>query len=216
MTPVGLVAAPGADTDLRILVGFEESEGYVDGSGLEGMDGWWISEEGSGVITGEEYEVGAQSLRIAADEVPVGVEYRAENVFQQGVRFIEASIKPLPVEGEDATVFLNFWGAEMEFSRGNDHAIYLHLGHEMEGNASGNLSFPVSGDAEEQTGPWLQMVIRQDMETAKWDLFLNGELVAVDLALGELRESMEIEAKREGEEDHYPNREAHHYQIIRL
>ncbi len=176
----------------RIVVGFEASEGYLGGSAIEAMEGWSISEEARGAITEEDFLFGEQSLRIEAGETSVGVEYWAEEIPQQGVRFIEASVKPIPGEGEEALISLSLWGSEVRFTQGVGPAIELQLpGNEP----PETISIPVGdgNDGEGPAVPWVSLVVRQDLQAGTWDLFLNGELIAIDLGLVESNDSLQLE-----------------------
>lgn len=191
---LGLMATQSSHGSPLISIGFEESEGYSSGRAIEMMRGWSSSEEGGGMITREDRLFGEQSLKIEANEEAVGIGYWTEGVPQQGVRFIEVSIKPVPIEMDDATAILNLWGSEIGFTRGDDNTIHLRLpSGGNEGVASGDFSIPARASAESEAGLWLNVVIRQDLGAATWDLFLDGNLVAIDLRLGEVTEAFGIE-----------------------
>lgn len=94
---LGLLRA-GAAT---VSIGFEVSEGYSIGCGIEAYSGWITTHDMGGVITGETSFDGAQALKIEANESPVEVRYQANALPQGGIRCIELEIKPAVAGSEE-------------------------------------------------------------------------------------------------------------------
>ena len=193
MVAVGLAVAQAGHGAPPISIGFEESEGFTVGSGIEEIEGWSSGDKGDGVITREDCLFGEQSLKIEANERAVEIGYLGASVPQAGVRFIELAVKPVPIVAENATATLNLWGSKIGFVRGDDDTIYIHLPEGTNGERkAGSIATLARADVEGQSGPWLHLVLRQDLATAKWDLYLDGKPVAVDLLMARPEGSLRI------------------------
>ncbi len=183
----------GADAGLANLsINFEAEEGYFTGCPIEQRTGWRSIPGGIGMVTQEASFNGGQSLKIEPSrpnqlgEPAWEITYQSDGLPQSGVRFIEFGVKLVPAarrkisEYRNGNAFLDLWGA----------SLILDL------DVNGNLQLVTGGTAESNIDPvliqatedgdlnrWLYLVIRQDLDTGTWDLYVDGALEVTDVPL---------------------------------
>ncbi len=165
------------------FTGFEPEEGYLTGD-LHGQDGWQVRQGEARVVRGTVVS-GVQSLVIPAG-FPPGVVVRDFSRFERSEVvyldfFLKGGANVSPIIGLGDVEVGAFELAVVETSPGLA-AVYAFNGMTGEWErASGDL---IALDGESGMMEFVRLTVRFDYTFGIWDLFVDGELVGVDLLIG--------------------------------
>ena len=151
---------------------------------LNGQEGWQIDQGQASISTTEAYS-GLQSVELSANNPFTQIRFEINQVESETVTFTDFYIKPIVGALELENELLDLEGALFGiFSNENNISeVYVNLNGVWE-----PTGHTVDLDANALTADWLRVTVRQDFGTSEgplWDLYLNGQLVAVDLPLAE-------------------------------
>lgn len=173
--PVGVtVAAPA----VPFLARFEATEGYVPGP-LHGQQGWEVS--GSAAIVAAPVNAGEQAVSLPAG-TPPGVAARSFNNADPSVTFVDVFVQPAGAAQPADGVFFETDAARVALT-GVAPAGILH-GFDGDGAGGGAWFSTRQGpalDAGGRAADWLRLTTRSDYGLKRWDLYLNGRMIAADL-----------------------------------
>lgn len=183
--PVNIVvAAPPATNVLPFVAGFEATEGYVLGS-LQGQQGWATT--GTAVVTEADAFTGARSALVPAAAPPLALSRTFDLHPAQPVVFVDWWALPQAAASEaEAARFSTLNAMQVAFVR--DGAAGRVTAFDGDGAGAGIWRTAHTGLPVDESGyatDWLRLTARIDFNTHKWDLFVNGVLVAIDLGFAQ-------------------------------
>ena len=179
-----VVSAPAPANILPVLAGFEAAEGYVLGS-LHGQQGWTAT--GTAVVTEADAATGERSALVPAATPPLALARNFDPHPTQSVVFVDWWALPQAAASEaDAARFSTFDAMQVAFVRNGESARVAAF--DGDGAGGGGWKTVCAGLPVDSAGyatDWLRLTARIDFTARKWDLFVNGALVAVDLGFGQ-------------------------------
>lgn len=163
--------------------GFEAGDGYVLGS-LANQNGW--SADGPVTVGDAAPFRGVRSL-IIAPSVPAA---RATHTFPliagQTVAFVDIFAKPAAGSEPGAAVFMGTESPRIAVVQsGTTGELYVFNGNGVGGGSWTPSGFSFGLSASGESAEWLRLTLREDFVTKRWDLFVNGRLIACDLGFGD-------------------------------
>lgn len=160
------------------LATFEGEDGYRPAA-LDRQNGW--SAAGSAhVVTGSAYR-GTQSLTFEPGAGPASAT-QSFGVRDRGVIFIDLWARPAAASLGSAGIFLETESTAVAFSGGDGQGRFSALaGDGLGGGEWRAVGGPITLTPLGSATDWLRLTIRSDYEAKRWDLFLNGRPVALDL-----------------------------------
>ena len=181
----GLVAdrlAIGGGARLSLIVprmvpyftGFEPSDGYSVGS-LAGQAAWTAS-IGATITDTLSYR-GAQSILLTPSTPPTEATQPFGAYVGQPVVFVDVFAKPVAGRDGGSSVFVQADVAQVALVRVESQG-ELHI--RDGGGGWRSVGAKVSLAAEGQALDWLRVTIREDFSTKRWDLYVDGKLIAYD------------------------------------
>lgn len=169
-------------------IDFEPSEGFVAGSGVEDRSDFEIT--GPVLISADTAYRGDQALLIPASNPAIEVLYQPKDLPSEGVRFITLAFNPAVEASSLVESSVHAWGSDLGFLRQADGRIaVVALGAEQAPASHAEpfveeahtiLSTTARWGEDGRSDRWLTFVIRQDLSTGTWDLFIDGKLRAID------------------------------------
>ena len=179
-----VVSAPAPANALPFVAGFEAAEGYVLGS-LQGQQGWTAN--GAAVVTEADAVTGARSALVPAATPPLSLSRNFDPHPTQPVVFIDWWALPQAAASEaDAAHFSTLDAIQVAFVRDGGSGGVAAL--DGDGAGAGVWKTVRTGLSVDEAGyatDWLRLAARIDFTARKWDLFVNGALVAVDLGFAQ-------------------------------
>ena len=164
--------APPVTDELPFLANFEPAEGYQPGA-LAGQQGWTAT--GAATVDATPRYAGAQALALA----PAA---RAGRLFANtdpSVTFVDLFALPAAAATPETGVFLETEAARVALT-GNGATGRLHASTGAAAWQATPATPPL--DATGRSAAWLRLTTREDYAAQKWDLYLDGRMVAADLA----------------------------------
>ncbi len=184
--PVSIVvsALPPPVNTLPFLAGFEATEGYTLGS-LHGQRGWTAT--GSAVVTEADAVTGAHSALVPPAAPPLALSRNFDPHPAQTVVFVDWWALPQAAASEAAAArFSTLDAMQVAFVRDSEGArVAAFDGDGAGGGAWKTVRSGVPVDGAGYATDWLRMTARIDFTAHKWDLFVDGALVAVDLGFAQ-------------------------------
>lgn len=181
----GLVAdrlAIGGGARLSLIVprmvpyftGFEPPDGYSVGS-LAGQESWTAS-IGSTITDTLSYR-GAQSILLTPSTPPTEATQPFGAYVGHPVVFVDVFAKPVAGGDGGSSVFVQADVAQVALVRVESQG-ELHI---LDGGGGWrSVGAKVSLAPEGQALDWLRVTIREDFSTKRWDLYVDGKLIAYD------------------------------------
>ncbi len=169
---------------LPFAAGFETTEGYVAGP-LHGQKGWSASSTAAVATVASAIVYRGQQAVAVAPSANLSFVARDFVNPDPGIAFVEIFARPAPAASPDAGVFFETESAALALT-GSAGTGQLHV-FDGDGTQGGtwrpveNLSLPL--DPEDRTAAWIRLTLRTDYTAKRWDLFVDGRLVAADLGL---------------------------------
>jgi hypothetical protein len=161
--------------ELPYFTGFETAEGYTVGP-LAGQAGWTAT-NGAAVAAATVFR-DAQAVVLAPGQPPAEATHEFPPVAGQAVVFVDCQLKPAAGAAPDTAVVLRTAEARVAFvAVGAQGELYAQNGAGL-WQPTGVRVALAGGIAAE----WLRVTLREDFASRRWDLYLNGRMVAADLA----------------------------------
>lgn len=170
---------------LPYLTDFEVSDGYLAGS-FTGHHGWTVH-SGTVMVQAENAAAGEQFISILPSTSPglLEQEFRAE---PQPVVFVDLYARLFAESDADAaSIVATDHGEITAIRNGGMGEVYLRDGMEVWRRGDVPVLWPLSVDG--RSADWIRFTVREDYAAEKWDLYVNGSLVAVDLGFSSPRQS---------------------------
>jgi hypothetical protein len=167
---------------LPFFTGFETTDSYTLGS-LHGQNGWSV-DGAAAVVTAPVYG-GTQAIAVApmANLSLVTRQFANAN---PGVTFVDVFARPAVSDNPDAGTFVETDEAAVALTglAGTDSLGTFQV-FDGDGSQGGSWTSANTGPALEvatgQVTAWQRLTIRTDYVAQRWDLFLNGRLIAANL-----------------------------------
>ena len=168
---------------LPFFTGFETTDSYTLGS-LHGQNGWSV-DGAAAVVTAPAYR-GTQAIAVApmANLSLVTRQFANAN---PGVTFVDVFARPAASDNPDAGTFIETDEAAVALIglAGTDSVGAIQV-FDGDGSQGGSWTSAGTGPALEvstgQVTAWQRLTIRTDYVAKRWDLFLNGRLIAANLS----------------------------------
>jgi hypothetical protein len=175
-------AATTATLSTLYAADFESAEGYNLGS-LNGQNSWSVF-EGSALVTNTDSVSGTQSL--ALQPAPYGTYAYLPFSFNQGgpVAYVDFYAKPVAAEDLDNDVVTSFSTETTSVffkQAGNTCQVYVYDGDGSDGLGYVGTGHALPVDGNNQTANWARITIRMDYSAERWDLYVDGHMVAADI-----------------------------------
>lgn len=156
------------------FTGFEPLDGYAPGS-LAGQVAWTASI--GATITDRFSYRGMQSILLTPCTPPVEAMHSFGPYAGQAVAFVDVFAKPAAGDGDVGSVFVRADVAHVALVRSASQG-ELHIWDGSGGWRSVGAKVSLAPDG--QAADWLRVTIREDFSTKKWDLYVDGKLIAYD------------------------------------
>jgi hypothetical protein len=171
---------PPPSFDLPYTTDFEASEGYTVSS-LAGQRGWTVA-QGAAAVTGQDSVSGLQSVIAESSSPPAQLSRSFNRSAGQTVIFVDFFAKPVAdVHVEVASLFESE-SARMAFvADGAKGVIQVFDGNGTGGGVwrATKASKPIGADGRSLN--WVRLTLRQDYVSKRWDLYVDGAMVAGNL-----------------------------------
>lgn len=170
------------------FTGFETADGYTLGT-LHGQQGWSV-DGSAAIVTAPAYR-GTQAVAVAP-LANLSLVTRTFANANPGVTFVDVFARPAAAADPDSGTFLETESAAVALTgiAGTDAFGTIQFfagngtgGGEWQTFSSANLATTTAPalDAAGQVTAWARLTIRTDYAVKRWDLYLNGRLIAADL-----------------------------------
>jgi len=162
----------------EILIGFEPTEGYAPGT-WSGHEEWGAS--GAAAIATEPVHGGTQALLLP----PAQTATYLTHGYSRGdspVTYLDLYALPVAAGTPETGVFFETdFGAIALTAEGGSGRIQVYDGDGQGGGIWRSLETGTTLDDSGRAAEWLHVTVRSDATAGRWDLYLDGELVAGDL-----------------------------------
>ncbi len=169
---------------LPFAAGFEAAEGYVAGP-LHGQKGWNASSTAAVATVASAIVYRGQQAVAVAPSANLSFVARDFANPDPGVTFVEIFARPAAAATPDTGLFLETESAAVALT-GGAGAGQLHV-FDGDGAQSGQWrpieTSPLPLDPDDCTAAWVRFTLRTDYSAKRWDLFVDGRLVAADVGL---------------------------------
>jgi hypothetical protein len=159
---------------------FESADSYSLAS-LDSQNGWQVT-QGAASVTSSVAFTGSRSVALAASTTPAIIARSFTQFSGQPVIFVDFFARPTA----GSTI-----GNSTLFDAESSRAGFLQVGsagevYAFDGDGSGSGSWVGTGrtlsiDSNSQSEDWARFTFRQDYSLKKWDLYVDGDLVAYHL-----------------------------------
>ena len=169
-----------ANNGLPFLANFELAEGYQIGP-LSGQNGWVVDGLAS-IVTAPLY-AGQQAVSVAPSTPPALLVKAFVNA-DPSVTFVDLFVQPATGAEPASAVFFETDAARVALTGAGPRGILQAF--DGDGAGSGIWSATDRGpllDAAGRAKDWLRLTTRTDYTAKKWDLYLNGQMIAANLGL---------------------------------
>ena len=167
-----------AANSLPFLANFEPAEGYQLGA-LHGQNGWTVS--GAASVVAAPVYTGQQAVSVAPGALP-GLLAKSFAGVESPITFIDFFVRPAKVLTPERGVFLDTDALQVALTgAGAAGVLQAFYG---DGVGGGYWLSTAQGPALEASGravDWLRLTTRSDYTQKRWDLYLNGKIIAADL-----------------------------------
>jgi hypothetical protein len=178
-TATSVPATISIATAMPLAADFEFSEGYLLGS-LDGQGGW--TTDGATLVTDADAQHGGQSVLVPGRLPPVQVSHAFPDSLEGAVTFVD--FHALLAAGAEA---ISGSSCETDVARltmvrsGSEGVLQVFDGDGSGGGAWKPTGGVIAVDAEDLATDWHRLTIRADYSTKKWDLYLDGMMVAANI-----------------------------------
>jgi hypothetical protein len=160
--------------------GFEADEGFKVGEDISSKFGMAAN---SAVVVNDVFKKGEQALKIETpqDQKAFQIPFKTDGK----VTFIDLKIMPVVDSSDQPQSTIEVNGAILGFLKYGDKGSIIAVSGRKGENPGNSISTKYTfslGDQDLATD-WIRVTIREDADSGKWDLFLDGRLVLVNLAL---------------------------------
>ncbi len=165
------------------FTGFEPAEGYAPGS-LHGQNGWSV-DGAAAVVTAPAYR-GTQAIALAplANLTLVTRQFANTN---PGVTFVDVFARPAAGADPNLGTFLETDSAAVALTAANGVSILYVFNGNGNGTGGGDWQAAISGSGPAlaadglTTSAWQRLTVRLNYAAKRWDLYLDGRMIAADL-----------------------------------
>lgn len=173
--PVSVTVAAQA---VPFLAGFEPTEGYAPGP-LHGQNGWAVA--GAANVVAAPVKAGRQALAVPP-ATPPGVAARSFDNADPGVTFVDIFVRPAAATQPADGVFLETDAARVALTGVSPAGVL----HGFDGDGAGGGTWVSAGQGpplapDGRAADWLRLTTRSDYALKRWDLYLDGRMIAADL-----------------------------------
>ncbi len=164
---------------LPFATGFEATEGFHTGA-LDGQNGW--NATGTAAIATTTVYRGQQAVSVAPSASLSFVAREFINA-DAGITFVEVFARPAAAATPGAGVFFETESSAVALTgSAGTGALHVFDGDGANGGTWRTVTIGATPlDTDDRTATWTRVTIRTDYATKRWDLYVNGRLVAVDL-----------------------------------
>ena len=163
---------------LPFLANFEAAEGYQLGA-LHGQNGWVVS--GAASVVAAPVYAGQQAVSVAPGAAP-GLLAKSFAGVESPITFVDFFVRPAKAQTPERGVFLDTDALQVALTgAGAAGVLQAFYG---DGVGGGYWLSTAQGPALEASGralDWLRLTTRSDYTLKRWDLYLNGKIIAADL-----------------------------------
>jgi hypothetical protein len=173
-----LLAPAVTDHGLPFLTGFEPAEGYQPGP-LDGQQGWQV--DGAANVVMSPVYAGLQAVAVPLASPPALLVRAFVNTVP-GVAFVDLSAQPAAAATAADGVFFETDATRVALTGAG--LLGTMQGLDGDGTGGGTWVSTGQGPTLETSGRaagWLRLTVRADYTGKKWDLYLNGRMIAADL-----------------------------------
>lgn len=161
-------------------VDFESAESFVLGN-LHQQNGWQVI-AGAAQVTGATSFSGTRSVVLTAGATAAQAERLFTTFSGQAVTFVDVYVRPVADTSAAAASQIDLEPALAGFLKvGTEGQMQAFNGNGSGGGAWATNSFRATLDANNRAVSWIRFTARLDYTNKKWDLYLNGSIVAYDL-----------------------------------
>lgn len=163
---------------LPFLANFEPAEGYQLGA-LRGQNGWVVS--GAASVVAAPVYAGQQAVSVAPGASP-GLLAKSFEGVDSPITFVDLFVRPAKALTPERGVFLDTDALQVALTGvGGLGILQAFYG---DGVGGGYWLSTAQGPALEASGravDWLRLTTRSDYTLKRWDLYLDGKMIAADL-----------------------------------
>ncbi len=163
---------------LPFLANFEPAEGYQLGA-LHSQNGWVVS--GAASVVAAPVYTGQQAVSVTPGASP-GLLAKSFSGVDSPITFVDFFARPAKAQTPERGVFLDTDALQVALTgAGAGGVLQTFYG---DGVGGGYWLSTAQGPALEASGraaDWLRLTTRSDYTQKRWDLYLNGKIIAVDL-----------------------------------
>ncbi|MDD3180673.1 MAG: Ig-like domain-containing protein [Opitutaceae bacterium] len=158
---------------------FEEADGYTLGA-LAGQAGW---EAGSGVIVTDGFShQGMQSVQLAASQPPAEATHTFPAYTGQSVVFVDCHARLAAGADAESSIFTHAEIARVSLVQsGTQGELQVFNGNGVGGGVWQPTGFKMALTPEGGSTDWRRLTLREDFAAKRWDLYVDGRLVACDV-----------------------------------
>jgi hypothetical protein len=178
-------ASPVASVSVlaAFLANFEGDQGFSSGT-LSGQKGW-LSSLGSATLTSGNAASGAMAVVLPASLPAARTTHPVATLAGNGVVYYDFFVQPAAAPTPQASSVVSAGGAVVGFSLNGTGATPVPFS----GNSTGGgtwlpplraTDFLLSAGTA-QASTWHRLTLREDFLTTKWDMYVDGQMVAYDL-----------------------------------
>lgn len=165
-------------TGLPFGADFEEHEGYALGS-LNGQGGW--TSDGASLVTGADALHGVQSVLVPGFQPPVQVGHVFPDTVSGAVIFVDFyAIAAAGADTASSSRYETDVAKATVVGSGNTGIIHVFNGNGSGGGAWLATGAGIAVDANGIAIDWHRLTVRADYLAKKWDLYLDGAMIAAD------------------------------------
>jgi uncharacterized repeat protein (TIGR03803 family) len=184
---VATSSAPVTVTVLESLpyfTDFEASEGYILGSLNQQLG--WIVNQGSALVTNQDFYSGSQSAvlqpSVPPAQVTQGFAPFVPPVGTPNIVFVDFYAKPVAEADVTTATTFNIGSARFAFVlNGGQGNLEAFNGNGSGGGSWSSTDFTAPLAAGNQSQNWIRLTARLDFTQGTWDLYANGAMVAANL-----------------------------------
>jgi hypothetical protein len=167
------------DRGVPFLADFEVSEGYQPGP-LHGQNGWVV--QGVANIVSSPVASGQQAVLIAPSTA-VSLVGRLFTNSDPRITFVDLFAQPAAAATAATGVFLDTDAVRIALTRvvGPQAILHAFTGDGAGGGTWQPISKSVPLEISDRTSNWLRLTVRADYSAKRWDLYLDGRMIAADL-----------------------------------
>lgn len=163
-------------------MGFEQREGFQNGSEIELYPSWRASTPGSGKVVDIVSAEGTQCIEVSPSSTEKAVQRKFD--IAKNVVFIDFELLPVADLSKEPLYCIDANGSRLGFVADGQLGEVVSVSNlSPQGSEAVSTGVNFAFDEQGRSCRWIRITVRQDLSSRKWDLFVDGKLVLVNQIL---------------------------------